>query len=97
MDVMIRWKVKPTEVERELESLAAVYEELRSVRPDGLGYTTFQLDDKVTFVAVTHMKEGLGVLQDLKAFQHYRATLDERCDEPSVVTVLHEVASYVSH
>jgi hypothetical protein len=30
----------------------------------------------------------------MPAFQRYRSTLDERCDDPPVVTVLHEVGSY---
>jgi hypothetical protein len=48
-------------------------------------------------VAFTQMEDGPGVLQHLKAFQRYRATLDERCDEPPAITVLHEVGSYTSH
>lgn len=94
VQVMIRCKVKPDEVERNLELLHAVYEEMRSVRPGGLRYATFQLEDKVTFVAFAQMDDGPGVLRRLEAFQHYRATLDERCDEPPVMTMLHEVDSY---
>jgi len=97
MQVMIRCKVKPDQVERDLELLHAVYEEMQSVRPDGLRYATFQLDDKVTFVAFAEMEDGPGVLQQLEAFQRYRATLDERCDEPPVMTMLHEVGSYCFH
>jgi quinol monooxygenase YgiN len=97
MQVMIRCKVKPDEVARNLESLHAVYGELESVRPDGLRYATFQLEDEVTFVAFVEMEDGPGVLQHLEAFQRYRATLDERCDEPPVTTMLHEVGSYRFH
>ncbi|SDM18494.1 hypothetical protein SAMN05421874_14323 [Nonomuraea maritima] len=97
MQVMIRCKVKPDEVARNLELLETVYEELESVQPDGLRYATFQLEDKVTFVAFVEMEDGPGVLRPLEAFQRYRATLDERCDEPSVMTMLHEVGSYRFH
>jgi hypothetical protein len=38
-----------------------------------------------------------GALSQLKAFQRYRSTLDERCEEPSVLTVLHEVGSFRFH
>jgi hypothetical protein len=34
------------------------------------------------------------VLRQLETFQRYRATLDERCDEPPVMTMLREVGSY---
>lgn len=94
MQVMIRCKVKPDQVERDLELLQAVYEEMRSVRPDGLRYVTFQLEDRVTFVAFAEMDDGPAVLGQLEAFQRYRATLDERCDEPPVMTMLNEVGSY---
>ncbi|MGH3321382.1 MAG: hypothetical protein ACRDN9_14630 [Streptosporangiaceae bacterium] len=97
MRVMIRCKVRPDEVERNLELLQDVYEEMRSVQPKGLRYATLQLEDKVTFVAFAEMDEGPAVLQQLGAFQRYRATLDDRCDEPSVLTVLHEVGSYGFH
>lgn len=94
MHVMIRWKIKPDQVERELALLRAVYEDMHAVRPEGLRYATFQLDDGVTFVDVAEMAGGPGVLQQVEAFQRYRATLDERCDEPPAVTVLHEVGAY---
>jgi quinol monooxygenase YgiN len=94
VQVMIRCQVKPDQVERNVELLQAVYEEMRSVRPGGLRYVTFQLDDKVTFVSFAEMDDGPGVLGQLEAFQRYRTTLDERCDEPPVMTMLHEVGSY---
>jgi quinol monooxygenase YgiN len=94
MQVLIRCKVKPEQVERNLELLQAVYGEMRSVRSDGLRYVTFQLEDRVTFVAFAEMDNGPGVLRHLETFQRYRATLDERCDEPPVMTMLHEVGSY---
>jgi hypothetical protein len=97
MKMMLRYKVTPDEVEQNLEMLHAVYQELESVRPDGLRYTTFQLEDKVTFVAFVEVEDGPEVLRQLEAFQRYRATLDERCDEPLVMTMLHEVDSYRFH
>jgi hypothetical protein len=97
MQVMFRCKVKPDELARNLELLDAVYEELASVRPDGLRYATYQLEDKVTFIAIADLEDGPGVLQGLDAFQRYRANLEQRCDEPPVMTVLHEVGSYRGH
>lgn len=96
MQVMIRCTVRPDAVPRNLELLEAVYEELESVQPDGLRYATFRLDDKATFVAFVEL-DGPEVLQPLEAFQRYRAALDEQCDEPSVMTMLHEVGSYRFH
>jgi quinol monooxygenase YgiN len=96
MQVMIRWKIKPGQVERELELLREVYAELRAVRPDGLRYATFRLDDEVTFVDIVELDEGPEVLRRIEAFQRYRSTLDERCDEVPVITTLHQVDCYGS-
>lgn len=95
MRVMIRYKVKPDQVHRNLELLAAFFEELTSTQPDGLRDAAFQLEDQVSFVHFVETDlDGPGPLPRLKAFQRYRETLDERCDEPPVMTVLHEVGSF---
>src|SRR4051812_9878771 len=94
MRVMIRYKVKPDQVEHNLELLRACFEELEAIQPDGLRDAVFQLDDKVSFVHFMDVEHGPGVLRGLPTFQRYRATLDDRCDEPPVMTVLHEVGSY---
>jgi hypothetical protein len=63
-------------------------------RPDGLREETFPLDDSVTFVTQVELADGPEVLRQPEAFQRYRATLDERCDESPVMTTLHTVGSY---
>jgi hypothetical protein len=98
MRVMIRYRLKPDRVEQNLELLRAYFEELRSVQPDGLRDVVFQLEDKVSIVQFVETGEdGPGPLPQLKAFQRYRTTLDDRCDEPPILTVLHELGSYRSH
>lgn len=95
MQVMIRYKLRPDQVEQNLELLSAYFEELRSVRPDGLREMVYRLDDGVSIVQFVETGEhGPGPLPHLKAFQRYRSTLDARCDEPPVLTVLHELGSY---
>ena len=85
---MIRWSVKREAVDEELELLAAVYDELAALNPSGLIYNTYRLDDGLSFVAFAEMKDGLGVLGPLAAFQRYRRTLDERCTSGPTVVVL---------
>jgi hypothetical protein len=97
VQVIIRWKLKPDGVERELQLLRAVYEELESAQPHGVHYTTFQLEDKISFVALVELTDGPQVLQQLPAFQRYRETLGERCDEPPATAMLHEVGAYRFH
>lgn len=93
MHVMIRSRVRAEHVERSLELLREVYVELERVRPEGLRYASYQLDDEVTFVAFAEMS-GPEALRPLDAFQRYRAALDEHCDEPPELTMLDEVGSY---
>jgi hypothetical protein len=92
---MIRYKVRRDQLERELELLRAVYEELDATRPNGLRYATFQLDDEVSFVEFAEA-DGPGQFSKLDSFRAYRATLDERCDEAPVVTELNPVGSFPS-
>jgi hypothetical protein len=40
------------------------------------------------------MAEGPDVLRRLESFQRYRMTLNQRCDQPPVVTMLAVVGSY---
>ena len=91
---MIRYRVKRDQVERNLELLRAVYEEMEAARPDGLSYATFQLEDGVSFVDLVSTENGPGPLSRLEAFGRFRSTLDERCDEPPTMTELREVGSF---
>lgn len=93
MRVMISYKVKKDQVEPELQLLRAIYDELEATRPSGLRYATFQLGDEVSFVEIAETAAP-GQFSDLAAFRAYRETLDERCDEPPVVTELREVGSF---
>jgi hypothetical protein len=93
MQVMIRYRLKPDQVERNLELLRAYFEELESTPPDGVRDAAFQLEDSVSFVHLVET-DAPGRFSQLEAFRAYRATLDERCDEPPVVTALREIGSF---
>lgn len=96
MQVMISYKVKPDQIERNAELVAAVYAELAGTRPGGLRYATFHLDDEGSFVTFVEFDgvPGAAAHHRLASFQRYRSTLDERCEQPPVVSLLHEVGSY---
>lgn len=93
MRVLVRYKVKPEHAERELELLRAVHAELRALRPDGLRYESFRLEDGLSFVELVETDRP-GRFSELESFRRYRATLDERCDEPPVVAELETVGGY---
>src|SRR5260370_21575890 len=93
VQVMSRLKLKPDQVETCLELGRAVYDEFESARPDWLRQATFQLDDEVSFVTFAELDDP-GKLAGMPAFQPFRSTLDDRCAQPPVLTVLRQCGSY---
>ena len=92
--VMVRYKVKPDRVEENEQLVRAVYDELAATRPAGLRYATFRLEDGVSFVHVASVEGEHNPLAEVEAFARFQADVRDRCDEPPVVTELHEVGSY---
>ena len=94
--VMVRYRVKPDRAAENEELVRAVYDELERVRPDGLRYATFQLDDGVSFVHISSAdtEDGRNPLLDVEAFRSFQENIQDRCDEPPVVTELREVGSF---
>lgn len=92
--VLIQCRVKPDQLDRNLHLLRAVHDELDTVQPPGLHWTTYQLDDKLTFLDIVGGTAPPEELSTLPAFQHFRSTLDDRCDEPPVMSEVHTVGSY---
>jgi len=94
--VLIRYTVKPDQLERNLELLRDFFEELASAGPDVVRYTTFQLEDRVRFVhlVVTDSPERYS---RLASYQRFRSTLVERCEEPPQVAELRQIGSFGFH
>jgi hypothetical protein len=91
--VMVRYKVRPEHVAENEQLVRDVYEELGRVRPEGLRYATFKLDDGVSFVHLaTHSEDN--PLREIESFGRFQAAIRERCDEPPVAIELEEIGSY---
>ena len=92
---MVRYKVRPERADENASLVEAVYEELGQGRPDGLHYVTFRLPDGVSFMHVVFDTEEPGrILGETAAFKAFVGDIEERCDEPPVVTELSVVGSY---
>lgn len=94
--MMIRYRVKPDQVQRNLNLLHAYFDELQTTEPRGLAYASFLLEDGVTFVHLVDTDTGAAPFARLAAYQAFRVALDERCDESPAMTELHEVGSFRS-
>jgi hypothetical protein len=93
--LVIRYRVKPDQGERNAELIRAVFDELRASAPEGFHYATFQVDDGRTFVHfVTETDPEHSPLPELPAFQRFSAGVRERCEEPPVTTELRQIDSY---
>lgn len=94
MKMMIRYRIRAERLEEHLALVGAVFDEMAAVGPPHLRYTAHRLADGVTFVDLVEGDQLPAPLPELDAFQRYRVGLDERCDEPPVMTELTEFASY---
>jgi hypothetical protein len=92
--VMVRYKVKPDRAGENEQLVRAVYDELAAMAPAGLRYATFRLDDGVSFVHIATVEGERNPLAEVEAFARFQADVRDRCEEPPVVTELHEVGSY---
>ena len=93
--VMVRYKVKPDQVQANEELVRAVYDELGRTAPAGLRYATFTLEDGVSFVHVASVDtpDGRNPLGRVAAFARFQEGVAGRCDDPPVATELREVGS----
>ena len=93
--VVIQYKVKPEQAERNVELLRDVYEELERTRPDGLGHAVLRLADGVTFIHIAEdADEGGSGIFGLASFQRFEDGIGDRCEIPPAVQGSSEVGSF---
>lgn len=96
MHAVMRYQIRQNDLELHLELLHAVYAELSELRPEGLVWATYQLEDPADFLEVMSGPELPEPLPALPAFQRYRSGLEARCAEAPTFTEVHPVGSYSS-
>jgi hypothetical protein len=94
--VMVRYTVKPEQVEDNERRIEAVFAQLHREQPEGIRYATFKLADGVSFVHFASIEtvDGTNPLAALETFRQFTGTIGERRVEPPVTVELHEVGSY---
>ena len=94
--LMIRYKTKKDQAAANEALVHAVYDELRTRRPEGLKYGTFRLDDGVTFIHIASMeKPSAGdALTSMASFKAFQKDLKARCVEGPEPMELTSVDSY---
>ena len=92
--VMVRYRVKPDQVEENEQYIRAVFAELERQSPGGIRYASFKQDDGASFVHFASIEGDGNPLQELDAFKAFTADIRDRCDEPPVAVELSEIGSY---
>jgi hypothetical protein len=75
---IVRYTTKPESADENARLVQDVYAELAQTRPDGLRYTTFRLDDGVTFVHLAVLDAEVNPLSSTAAFGRFQADIGER-------------------
>ena len=81
---VIRYKTKPEMADRNAELVAAVFAELKAVKPEGLRYMSLRLEDDTFIHFVESADDGASPLPKLPAFAAFQNGIRERCAEPPV-------------
>jgi len=93
-NVIVRYRTRPDAAEENARLVEGVYAALAEQQPAGFRYSTYRLQDGVTFVHVAHHADGSNPLPDLPAFAEFQRGLKERCDEPPAPSEATIVGSY---
>jgi hypothetical protein len=93
--VIVRYQTKPEAADENARLVREVFASLAHEKPSGIRYTTFVLDDGVSFVHVATMDDAeRNPLSTLPAFAAFQKEIKARCVEPPVVTEVKIVGSY---
>jgi L-rhamnose mutarotase len=93
---VVRYKVKPDQAEKNEALVQAVFEELHKVKPAGVRYATFKLEDGLTFVHLVSYEtaDSQESLTGLASFKKFIENIDDRYDEPAVTLDVEVVGAY---
>ena len=93
-NVIVRYRTRPDAAEENARLVEGVYAALATRRPADFEYTTYRLQDGVTFVHVARHGDGVNPLPDLPEFAEFQRELQSRCDEPPAPSEATVVGSY---
>ena len=93
---VVRYRTRPERADENQALVEKVFGELAESRPEGLRYTTFRLEDGVTFVHVASIDtpDGTNPLASTQAFGAFQREIGERCEEGPLVMDATVVGTY---
>jgi hypothetical protein len=95
--IIVRYKVKADRAQENIVYVQAVFAALEKSRPAGLKYSTFQLEDGVTFIHIASIetKDGTNPVGMLDEFKAFTADIKSRCEEPPVASDATLIGNYM--
>ena len=94
--MLIQYTVRPDQVTRTVQLLREFFGELDATQPGDLRYSSFQLDDGVSFAHLVETGSGARPFASLPAYRAFRDTIAERCDQPPAMSELREIGMFIS-
>ncbi len=93
---VVRYKTKPDRADENQALIEKVFAELDAVRPAGLRYASYRLDDGVSFVHVASIEtdDGTNPLVATPAFSEFLRGIGDRCEEGPLASDASVVGSY---
>ena len=91
--VVVRYRTRPDTADDNERLIETVFQELAAVRPGGIRYSAFRLDE-TTFVHVAVFDSDANPLEALPAFQAFTSGIADRCEEPPAPAAGRLVGSY---
>jgi hypothetical protein len=93
---VVRYRTKTDRGDENQALIEKVFQELKDTQPAGLRYTSFRLEDGVSFVhvAIVDTTDGSNPLGSIAAFKEFTRDIADRCDEPPLASGATEVGHY---
>lgn len=94
--IIVRYELFPHAIDEHLSLVRGVFAELAELRPPGLRYAAFQLQDDVHFVHLTSIEtpDGSNPLTSLASFKEFQRNLMARCAVQPVATPVRAVGIF---
>jgi hypothetical protein len=94
--LIIRYRTRPDAAEENSRLVAGVFDALAELEPSDFAYTTYCLNDGVSFVHIARFNAEENPLATLPAFAEFQRDLARRCVEPPAPDDAIVVGSYQS-
>jgi hypothetical protein len=94
--VIVRYKVKAGKAEENIKYINAVFSALEKSKPEGLRYSSCQLEDGVSFVHIASIEteDGSNPLSSFNEFKAFTEDIASRCEEPPVALEATFIGNY---